>query len=139
MLPTASSPPGFLFVSGGSLNFAGVGTLVYTQLPADGVHSINATDTFVFNSVLSVSTNVDIILDFLSGTDKIQLSASIFGAFGGQIGQTIGINSNLLYDNVNGVLAYDADGAGGVAATGFAIIGMGTHPVTMGNDFLIIN
>ena len=95
-------------------------------------------DKFVFNSALSVTTNVDTIFDFTHGTDIIHLSASILTAFSGQVGQTIGTNGNLLYDNATGVLSYDADGAGGAAATNFAIIGSGVHPGSMGNVFLII-
>jgi len=96
-------------------------------------------DKFVFTSVLSASTNVDTILDFVSGTDQIQLSASIFTAFSAQLGQTIGSNATtLLYDNVTGTLAYDADGVAGAAAINFAIVGLNTHPNFMGNDFMIV-
>ena len=96
-------------------------------------------DKFVFNSVLSAVTNVDTIFDFVSGTDVMLLSTSIFGAFSGPLGQTVGTDAiNLLYDSLTGILAYDADGAGGAAAINFAIIGQSTHPLTMGNDFLIV-
>lgn len=95
-------------------------------------------DKFIFNAVLSAPTNVDTILDFEAGVDQIQLSASIFMAFNAQVGQVVGLSDKLLYDSNSGVLRYDADGAVGAAATDFAIIGLGTHPMAMGNDFLIV-
>ena len=63
-------------------------------------------------SALDGVLNIDLVTDFVSGTDLIELSASIFTAFAGQIGQTIVRNANLTYDAGNGELAYDADGAG---------------------------
>ena len=61
----------------------------------------------------------------------------MFTAFAGQIGQTIGLNANLTYDNSNGALAYDADGAGAGAALIFAVLGESVHPAATGNDFVI--
>ncbi len=65
-------------------------------------------------------------------------SASIFGAFAAQIGQTIGPNANLTYNSTTGVLAYDADGAGSTLPIAFAIMGAPAHPAAMGSDFLIV-
>ena len=95
-------------------------------------------DHFIFSTLLSASINVDIITDFESGGDVIELSAAVFTAFSGQIGNNVLISANLLYDNITGALSYDADGVGGNAAVNFAILGVGTHPTLSGNDFLIV-
>lgn len=93
-------------------------------------------DVFIFHTDLDGTINVDTITDFVSGVDRIELSASIFTAFANQIGSTVGIGQNLIYNQSTGVLSYDADGAGFVSPLAFAIIGTASHPL-MGNDFLI--
>lgn len=95
-------------------------------------------DRFVFNSALDGVANIDTILDFASGTDQILLSAGIFGAFAGQIGQNIGLDARLQYNTTTGSLVYDADGVGLGAALAFATLGVLSHPAALGNDFLII-
>ena len=94
-------------------------------------------DHFVFSTALG-GANIDTITDFSSGSDVIDLSATIFTAFAGQSGATVGISPNLLYDNVSGALSYDADGADGGAAVVFAVLGVGAHPASLGSDFLIV-
>lgn len=96
-------------------------------------------DRFTFKNQVVGVNNVDTLIDFTPGTDLIELSAAIFTAFNGQLGQTIGTNANLLYNNVSGVLAYDPDGAGAGVATTFAIIGTSVHPGSLGNAFLIVS
>ena len=95
-------------------------------------------DHFVFKTLLDGVLNIDVVQDFTSGQDVIELSASIFGAFSGQIGRTVGTGANLIYNDVLGLLAYDADGAGSNPAVVFAIVGTTTHPASMGNAFLIV-
>lgn len=95
-------------------------------------------DRFTFKNQVIGVTNVDTLVDFTPGTDLIELSASIFTAFSGQVGQTIGVNANLVYNNLSGTLAYDPDGAGLGGATTFAIVGSPSHPGSLGNAFLIV-
>ncbi|NOT83337.1 MAG: calcium-binding protein [Methylococcaceae bacterium] len=99
-------------------------------------------DHFMFTTALGIS-NVDTITDFVSGTDKIDLSKAIFTAFGGlAIGGTLNnteIGNHVLYNANTGVLSYDADGSAGTgAAVQIALIGTATHPVALqGIDFNI--
>ncbi|MBK9445274.1 MAG: hypothetical protein IPO00_03785 [Betaproteobacteria bacterium] len=93
-------------------------------------------DRFVFNTADAL-VNADLVTDFVSGTDKISLSASVFTGLG-SVGSTIGLSANLIYDSGTGALSYDADGAGGSAAVQFATLGTGTHPATLGQDFMIV-
>jgi uncharacterized delta-60 repeat protein len=95
-------------------------------------------DHFQFASALDGVLNIDRIVDFTSGTDVIELSASVFTAFAGQVGNTVGLGANLTYDPATGVLAYDGDGTGAGAAVTFAILGGLSHPATIGADFLIV-
>ena len=95
-------------------------------------------DRFTFRTALDGSFNIDTLTDFVGGEDLIELSASIFGAFAGQVGNIVGTSANLAYDNTTGVLAYDPDGAGGNPAITFAILGTSTHPAALGNAFLIV-
>ncbi len=106
-------------------------------LGADLMTGGNGTDKFAFTAALD-GINIDTITDFVSGTDQIQLSATIFTAFAGQVGNTVGLGANLLYNAVTGSLQYDADGAGGGAPAQFAILGASVHPATLGSDFLIV-
>jgi serralysin len=95
-------------------------------------------DHFQFGSTLDGAINIDSITDFSSGLDVIELSATIFTAFAGQVGSTVGLGTHLGYNSTSGLLSYDADGAGGLAATTFAILGTSSHPAGLGNDFLIV-
>ncbi|WP_052700769.1 calcium-binding protein [Methylocucumis oryzae] len=90
-------------------------------------------DHFIFNGALAAAHS-DIIIDFKSGTDVIELSASVFKAFAGQIGQKVGLSEILSYEAETGSLSYDA----GNAAVTLAILGVSTHPILLGNDFLIV-
>lgn len=94
-------------------------------------------DAFRFETALDPVWNVDTITDFVSGVDRIELSASIFTAFAEQVGQQIGLNQYLQYDQTSGVLSYDADGFGAATAIPVAILGVASHPA-VGVDFLIV-
>ncbi|MBL8381862.1 MAG: hypothetical protein JNM90_02220, partial [Burkholderiales bacterium] len=72
------------------------------------------------------------------GVDQIALSAAVYTAFAGQVGQTVGLSDHLTYNATTGVLAYDADGAGAGAAVSFAILGSTLHPNNIGADFVIV-
>ena len=106
-------------------------------LGTDTLTGGSGADAFAFASALDGTSNVDTITDFVSGADVILLSNAIFAGVG-SIGTTVGLTANLLYNAATGALSYDADGAGGGAALNFAILGVGTHPASLGNDFFII-
>jgi Ca2+-binding RTX toxin-like protein len=86
-------------------------------------------DTFVFGAALDAASNVDLITDFVHGTDRLRLDDAIFAqaAFG----------EHLLYDQATGELRYDADGAGGADAVLFAVLGASLHPSLTAMDFQI--
>ena len=93
-----------------------------------------------FNSAANASTNKDTITDFVSGTDKLQFSKSIFtklGAVGnltaaefnsGNLTGGQDATDRIVYNSSTGALYYDADGQGGSAAVQIALIGTATHP-----------
>ncbi|MBK7674889.1 MAG: FG-GAP repeat protein [Candidatus Accumulibacter sp.] len=93
-------------------------------------------DRFVFDTADALS-HADLITDFVSGVDRIALKATIFTGLGA-VGATVGLSDHLTYDSGTGALAYDGDGAGPGAAVTFATLGVGTHPATLGLDFLIV-
>jgi Ca2+-binding RTX toxin-like protein len=90
----------------------------------DALHGLSGSDRFVFDIMLSASTNQDTIKDFTKGTDKIVLDDDIFKAFtnkssisSGQL-KVVSTISNLsgdgylTYVTANDTLYYDADGKG---------------------------
>ena len=95
---------------------------------ADYLAGYGGADTFVFSSALG-SSNIDRIADFLSGTDKIALSSTIFTtlASGALNPNALRIGSaaqdaddRIIYDPNSGALFYDADGNGSGAQIQFA-------------------
>ena len=56
----------------------------------------------------------------------------------GSGGRIVLADGCLRLDSATGALAYDADGAGGGAPVGFAILGSTVHPATLGTDFMIV-
>ena len=105
-------------------------------------------DQFVFNTTLNSSTNVDRIVDFTRGADKLVLENAIFtqlvtiGALNAAnfatnaTGVATAANDYVVYNSVTGALAYDADGNGGGTAILFA--NLASHPVISASDFLVI-
>ncbi|MGZ5050851.1 MAG: putative Ig domain-containing protein [Methylobacter sp.] len=99
-------------------------------------------DRFQFTTTLGTD-NIDTITDFVSGTDKIDLSKAIFTAFGSlTVGSSLGnaeIGNHVLYDAATGFLCYDADGSAGAgAAVQILLLGTTNHPATLkGGDFII--
>ncbi|MBB5756055.1 Ca2+-binding RTX toxin-like protein [Methylorubrum rhodinum] len=89
-------------------------------------------DTFVF-ATRPGSTNIDHITDFVA-EDTIQLAKSVFatlatgqlagGAFKdlGVTGAKLDADDRIVYNHDTGVLAYDADGSGKVAAVTIAVL-----------------
>jgi len=102
-------------------------------------------DTFVFSTALG-PTNIDSILDFAVGVDRIALDDAIFTAFAGQalvgaaafhIGSAAhDADDRIVYDSAIGSLFYDADGTGAGAAKAFAMLSTGLALTQ--NDFLIV-
>ncbi len=104
-------------------------------------------DAFVFNTALSVTTNVDTISDFEVGTDQMLLSHIVFTKFSigdldpsyfiqGASPVAAGTHAAILFDTNTGNLYYDSDGTGKAASIEFAHVA-GTPSLTSA-DFVII-
>ena len=93
-------------------------------------------DSFLFDTALNGTTNVDVITDFAAG-DRLLLDNDIFTTLtgvgdlsgaefyrgAGLTGSTEDIQgTGLYYDTTTGSLYYDADGFGGVAGVKFAVL-----------------
>jgi Ca2+-binding RTX toxin-like protein len=107
-------------------------------------------DQFRFDAKLG-STNIDKIVDFTRGTDKIGLDDVIFRALGSSFEKSefVALSSghsatngsqHVIYDKAHGSLWYDSDGKGGHAAVQFAQLGTASsHPETLNwHDFAIV-
>ena len=94
-------------------------------------------DVFIFHTDLDGTINVDTITDFASGVDRIELSAAVFGN-AGAVGSHAGLSQYITYNAATGVLSYDQDGSGAGAAKAFAVLGIDTHPASVGTDFWIV-
>jgi Ca2+-binding RTX toxin-like protein len=112
---------------------------------ADVLRGGTGVDTFVFDTALN-ATNIDTILDFASGVDRIALDDAIFAAFAGQSmvassalyigGAAHDADDRLIYDSTTGTLMYDSDGAGAGTAQAFAVLSLGLSLTE--HDFLIV-
>jgi VCBS repeat-containing protein len=117
----------------------------------DGNDTLNGgagSDQFIFNTALGAS-NVDTIIDFISGTDKIVLDDAVFtalspGALSAGAFDVVGVgaaattSTRIIYDQSTGVLSYDADGTDPGAAVQIALIGVTAHPTLVVGDFIVI-
>src|SRR5262249_21185783 len=106
-------------------------------------------DTFVFNTALSPTTNVDRIVDFTNtaGNDDIfRLDGAFFGNLPSGIlaagrfhaGATAhDLDDRIIYNQSTGDVSFDADGnkAGGLAAVRFAHLD--NHAALTNADFVI--
>jgi Ca2+-binding RTX toxin-like protein len=124
----------------------------------DTLNGGDGADIFVFNTqyaqpgtaITDASINIDLILGFLSGTDKIQLSKSVFNKFtdvpnttmqstdfiisstlaAGQAPAAIDGLDKILYNKTDGSLWYDPDGSTtAIAPVKIAILGANTNLV----------
>jgi Ca2+-binding RTX toxin-like protein len=102
-------------------------------------------DTFLFNTALSASGNVDQITDFAHGVDSIALDNGIFTALadGALPASAFALgtsatdaNQHILYDSNTGALYYDPDGSGAAAAIQFATVTAGT--TLTASDFIVV-
>jgi Ca2+-binding RTX toxin-like protein len=102
------------------------------------------TDTFAFTAALG-GGNVDTIVDFAPGADRIALGQAAFaglapgalapGAFATGAAAA-DADDRIVYDPTIGALSFDADGAGGAAALTFAMLQPG---LALGAaDFVVI-
>jgi Ca2+-binding RTX toxin-like protein len=116
-------------------------------------------DTFVFSQGIKGNKNIDTVKDYTHGKDKIYLSADIFSKLATAVGfvsgtepvslakadthylvsavkvKAVDASSYLLYDTKTGVLAYDEDGSGKLAASSF--VTLTGKPVLSLDDFWI--
>lgn len=113
-------------------------------LGADTLTGGDAADTFRF-SVAPDPGNIDKITDFVSGTDKIALSAAAFNEMplGALAGAAFHLGTaahdgddRVIYDALSGKLWFDEDGDGSAAAVVFATVAPATAVAAA--DFLVI-
>lgn len=94
-------------------------------------------DSFVFGTALDNRINIDTILDFEHGIDKIVFSSGIFTAFAGETGSSPIIGDHITFNNRTRDLTYYPDGFGSGEALVFAKLGAASEVPTLG-DFWII-
>jgi Ca2+-binding RTX toxin-like protein len=124
--------------SGGDELHGGIG---FDTLQGDG-----GSDRFVFDTAL-LSTNIDHIVDFTRGSDKIVLDDAVFRglAVGAVPSGAIVIGTSatapddrIIYDPGTGALFFDRDGSG-TAAAAIQFATLDNKPATLtANDFLVI-
>ena len=112
---------------------------------ADQLFGRGGIDTFAFTTALG-GGNVDAILDFVSGADKIGLDDAIFAGIGApgsfnanafvSGGAAADGDDRIVYNQATGQLFYDADGSGGGAAVLFATLS--GAPIIGAGDFTVI-
>ena len=110
-------------------------------------------DTFIFDTALNGSTNVDTISDFVAANDQMSLDQTIFTALGssGTLGAANFIsglnavaaddNDYIIYDTNTGALYYDAGGNVGAVRIQFATLTNAdgvTHPTITSADFNLV-
>lgn len=97
-------------------------------------------DAFVFDTLPALSTQRDVLSDFISGIDHIELAQA---AFAGVSTGTLLLETtaghpgdHLIYDQAKGLLLYDADGSGAGLAVQIAVLA--GHPVLTAADIIAI-
>jgi Ca2+-binding RTX toxin-like protein len=101
----------------------------------DRLYGGGGLDSFVFDTPLSATSNIDQIFDFRSIDDTILLSGSIFTTIGppgplpaGEFfvgAHAADADDRIIYNKSTGALSYDPDGTGPAAATQFAALSPG--------------
>lgn len=108
-------------------------------------------DVFWFDTAANATTNKDTITDFVTGADKLQFSVSVLTALGavGQFtatdarfwssatGVAHDLDDRLIYNTATGVLSYDSDGTGAVAAVQLELVGAIKHPALVAADIWV--
>lgn len=113
----------------------------------DGLLGGQGQDQFRFNTALDPAANVDTLPDFSAADDTVQLSRSIFTAFGstGTLASSAfrtgtaaqDSDDRIIYDSATGRIYYDPDGTGSAAQVLFARVPAGTALTNA--DFTVIN
>jgi Ca2+-binding RTX toxin-like protein len=137
---TDQSSAGGRTLIGGGINDTIIGTTgndtIFGKSGTDLLTGGDGSDKFVFDTRLDVSSRVDSLVDFDVDDDMIVLDSSIFTSlWQGELGDgvfragrtALDHNDHVLYDRASGLIAYDADGAGGDAAVAFARVAPGTE------------
>jgi serralysin len=111
---------------------------------ADVLRGLGGSDTFAFTSGLG-GGNIDQIVDFQTGLDKIALDDAVFAgmALGGLTAAAFhtgtaaqDADDRIIYNRSTGALFFDADGSGAGAAVQFATLQVGLNLAA--GDFLVI-
>ena len=112
---------------------------------ADYLMGFAGNDIFAFTTALG-GGNVDAILDFAAGGDKIALDDAVFGGIGslGALGAGAFVtgasagdaDDRIIYNSATGALLFDADGNGAGAAVQFATVTPGLNLAA--SDFTVI-
>jgi Ca2+-binding RTX toxin-like protein len=112
-----------------TLNGGGGNDVLYGHLGNDRLAGGAGNDTFVFNTALNGTTNVDTITDFVVANDTFRLENAIFthlqtgtlAAAAFWIGTAAHDNTDrIIYNKTAGTISYDDDGNGAHAAVLFA-------------------
>lgn len=101
-------------------------------------------DSFIFDTPLDGSTNVDTIVDYVAADDLIHLNQTYFGGLGTgylsasafALDNATGSAAQIVYNTTTGALSYDSNGALAGGATQFAVL-QGT-PTLNANEFFIM-
>ncbi|MCC7091318.1 MAG: M10 family metallopeptidase C-terminal domain-containing protein [Nitrosomonas sp.] len=109
-------------------------------------------DIFWFNTAANATSNKDIVVDFVSGVDKLHFSKSILSAVGvtGQFSATDvrfwasdtgvahDLDDRLIYNTTTGALIYDNNGSKAGGGILLETLGVTSHPELAANDIWIV-
>ncbi|MBN9561441.1 MAG: calcium-binding protein [Alphaproteobacteria bacterium] len=135
-LATASATAGAIRLTGNELSQAIIGNTRANFINGAGGNDTltggGGADTFVFNTALSATGNVDRITDFDPTVDKISLAKSIFSALGNtgvlsaaaffQGPAAHDADDRIIYNSSTGALSYDSNGNAAGGSTVFATL-----------------
>lgn len=118
----------------------------------DSLTGGTGSDAFVFDTAPNTKTNRDTVTDFAPGADSLHMHLAAFTGGGLASGALLpeqflasatataaqDADDRFVYNTTSGVLYYDADGAGGLAAVQVALFGTKVHPLLAYTDFLMV-